>query len=99
MQHEKRTNTTHLGLRYEADFIAHLEERFQVSHGTARALLESWMQGLDTGSAADDGPGSRPAQPDTLGPPPQRLEHWLTVGLERVASEETELYFRRGAQG
>jgi hypothetical protein len=89
MRQAKQTNTTHLGLRYEADFIAHLEERFQVSHATARALLESWMQGLDT--------APRPDQPDTLDPP--RADHWLTVGLERVASEETELYFRRGALG
>jgi len=89
MRHAKRTNTTHLGLRYEADFIAHLEERFQVNHATARALLESWMQGLDT--------APKPDQPDT--PDRPQVDHWLTVGLERVASEETELYFRRGALG
>jgi hypothetical protein len=99
MQHEKRTNTTHLALRYEADFVSHLEERLNLSRGTARALLESWMQGLDPVRATSDQPVAGPAQTDTLDPPPHGVDHWLAVGLERVASAETELYFRRGAQG
>jgi hypothetical protein len=81
---ERTVPTTRPVLKYEADFLSHLEQRFHVSRGTARALLESWMQGL--------GPAESPSRQHLV-------EGWVDRGFERLASAEEDLVIRQGARG